>query len=254
VQRVWLPTSALHKVVLLTLGLVYEHVVIHFSYDEYLVDEVGLLIAFDHNLEGDHSVGLLDLFVSAGASGVKFFEFVVHELIVVVVQLFHETLFFSLEHVLGQDLTLTDQLAALQHTLPSQLLKCQLFTSSSSTFMGFFFFVLFRLLWQRYHVETLLFALIDLDLESYGGLVLTIECEGGPIDRICFVWLHLSDSDDGPLRDVVLCVHRLVLLVAQIKVAVQFFLLNAPDHSLVVVVETVYVDENHCKGAGFIEI
>jgi hypothetical protein len=82
---VWLPTSALHKVVLLTLGLVYEHVVIHFSYNEYLVDEVGLLIAFDHNLEGDHSVCLLDLFISASASGVKFLEFVVHELIVVVV-------------------------------------------------------------------------------------------------------------------------------------------------------------------------
>jgi hypothetical protein len=40
------------------------------------------------------------------------------------VQLFHETLFFLLEHVLGQDLTLTDQIAALQHTLPCQLLEC----------------------------------------------------------------------------------------------------------------------------------
>jgi len=251
VQRVWLPTSALHKVVLLTLGLVYEHIVIHFSNNEYLVDEVGLLIAFDHNLEGDHSVGLLDLFVSAGACGVYFFEFVLHDLIVVVVQLLNETLFFLLEHVLDQDLALTYEIAALQHTLSCQLLDCQLLTSSS-TFMAFFF-VLFRLLWQRYHVETLLFALINLNLESDSGLVLTIECEGGPINRICFVRLHLSDSDDGPLRDIVLCVHSLVLLVAQIKIAVQLFLLNAPDHSLVVVVETVYVDENHCKGACFNE-
>jgi hypothetical protein len=120
--------------------------------------------------------------------------------------------------------------------------------------MSCFFFVLLRLLRQRYHVESLLFALVDLDLKPYSALVLTIECESGPVDRICFVWLHLSDSDDGPLRHVVLCVHRLVLLVAQIKVAVQFFLLNAPDHSLIVVVQTVYVDENHCKGAGFLEI
>ena len=64
VERVRVPPRTIYEVVFLSLRLVDEHIIIHFSDNEYFVHEIGLLVALDHDLEGDQSIGLLNLFIA----------------------------------------------------------------------------------------------------------------------------------------------------------------------------------------------